>query len=190
MAVVDIHLMCCDLSCVWSWLCCTDLALKPTRSIYRYTLFYRAICWVIKPNCCSWTTVFWLSQRFPTVSEGGTSWYICDSLVPVPANKNHYWLTFYQVHAFTISSLLQTILIPSVKSVSSFFCLPLFLNHLPLSAELSLVIFGFWEGAQWQCWHQFKGLAWGQALGVSPATRVMLLNLPPTNLSAEALYGR
>lgn len=53
-----------------------------------------------------------------------------------------------------------------------------------------LMILGFGEGAQWQCWHLFEGLARCQPLSITPATRVTLLDLSPTNLSADTLCGR
>lgn len=52
------------------------------------------------------------------------------------------------------------------------------------------MILGFGEGAQWQCWHLFAGLDRRQPLSIAPATRVTLLDLSPTNLSADALCGR
>lgn len=51
-------------------------------------------------------------------------------------------------------------------------------------------IFGFGEGAQWQCWHLLEELANRQLLSITPATRVTLLDLSPPNLSADALCGR
>lgn len=65
---------------------------------------------------------------------------------------------------------------------------PIFTPPPPLCWAL-LVILGFGEGAQWQRWHLFEGLAVCQPLSITPATRVTLLDLSPTNLSADALCG-
>lgn len=59
----------------------------------------------------------------------------------------------------------------------------------PLRCAL-LAILGFGEGARWQCWHLFEGLARCQQQSITPATRVTLLDLSPTNLSADAFCGR
>lgn len=80
--------------------------------------------------------------------------------------------------------LLYTVLFP-FNQICSIFTPP----PPPLCWAL-LVILGFGEGVMWQCWHLFEGLALCQPLSITPATRVTLLDLSPTNLSADALCGR
>lgn len=51
------------------------------------------------------------------------------------------------------------------------------------------MILGFGGAAQRQCWHLLEGLARCQPLSITLATGVTLLDLSPTNLSADALCG-
>lgn len=112
------------------------------------------------------------------------------SLAKSPQVKQNFCWVNCTLIFFTITQyLLYTVLFLSFKSVPSF--LVLLLNLFLLSAELCWRYRGFrGGGTQWQRWHLFEGLAYRQPLSITPATRVTLLDLSPTNLSADALCGR
>lgn len=91
---------------------------------------------------------------------------------------------FETLHIY-ISFDFFSVFLLSIKSV------PSFLLFFLLSTELcwQYLVWGR-GGPQWQCWHLFESLALCQTLSIAPATRVTLLDLSPTNLSADALCGR
>lgn len=86
-----------------------------------------------------------------------------------------------QLHTclFLLIKLFLFLLLPSICSIWGGNC-------------FSFVFVGFFfrKGARWQRWHSLAQLACCQNLSISPATRVTLLDLSPTNLSADALCGR
>lgn len=70
-------------------------------------------------------------------------------------------------------------------------CLFLRITLSPFSLLVCLFVFFPRKGAtRWQRWRPPAPLARRQNPSISPATRVTLLDLSPTNLSADALCGR